>query len=168
VNKLNEDERAKLAKLGDGLRQRIFGQDVLYRSRRKRNQGCPLRPPQQGQPPRLPVPRPSGVGKTECAKAVAAMLLDDERALTRFDMSEYMEKHAVAKMIGAPPGYEGFDVGGILTNAMRKEPEPRPALRRDREGASRRLQHLLADSCLTAASPTTSVAPYRLRMPSSS
>lgn len=63
---------------------------------------------------------PSGVGKTECAKALAGALLDDDAALTRFDMSEYMEKHAVAKMIGAPPGYEGFEVGGILTNLMRK------------------------------------------------
>ncbi len=65
---------------------------------------------------------PSGVGKTEVSKALAAELLDSEAALTRFDMSEYMEKHAVAKLIGAPPGYEGFDVGGILTNAMRKNP----------------------------------------------
>jgi ATP-dependent Clp protease ATP-binding subunit ClpB len=65
---------------------------------------------------------PSGVGKTEIAKALAEALLDDERALLQFDMSEYMEKHAVAKLIGAPPGYEGFDVGGILTNAMRKNP----------------------------------------------
>jgi ATP-dependent Clp protease ATP-binding subunit ClpB len=65
---------------------------------------------------------PSGVGKTEIAKALAEALLDDEKALTRFDMSEYMEKHAVSRLIGAPPGYEGFEVGGILTNAMRKNP----------------------------------------------
>ena len=62
---------------------------------------------------------PSGVGKTEIAKALTEIMLNDERALTRFDMSEYMEKHAVAKLIGAPPGYEGFEAGGILTNAMR-------------------------------------------------
>ncbi len=65
---------------------------------------------------------PSGVGKTEIAKALAEALLDDEKALTRFDMSEYMEKHAVSRLIGAPPGYEGFEAGGILTNAMRKNP----------------------------------------------
>jgi ATP-dependent Clp protease ATP-binding subunit ClpA len=65
---------------------------------------------------------PSGVGKTEIAKALAQSLLDDEKALTRFDMSEYMEKHAVSRLIGAPPGYEGFEAGGILTNAMRKSP----------------------------------------------
>ena len=65
---------------------------------------------------------PSGVGKTEIAKALAESLLDDEKALTRFDMSEYMEKHAVSRLIGAPPGYEGFEAGGILTNEMRKNP----------------------------------------------
>ena len=65
---------------------------------------------------------PSGVGKTELAKTLAAALHDDERALLRFDMSEYMEKHAVAKLIGAPPGYEGYEAGGILTNAMRRNP----------------------------------------------
>lgn len=62
---------------------------------------------------------PSGVGKTEVAKRIAQALLGDPKALTRFDMSEYMERHAVAKLIGAPPGYEGFEAGGILTNAMR-------------------------------------------------
>lgn len=65
---------------------------------------------------------PSGVGKTEIAKALAEALYDDEKALLQFDMSEYMEKHTVAKLIGAPPGYEGFEVGGILTNAMRQNP----------------------------------------------
>jgi ATP-dependent Clp protease ATP-binding subunit ClpB len=122
VSKLNEDERAKLASLAEGLRHRIFGQDAVVdhvangiRVARfgRRNKDKPLAFLFLG---------PSGVGKTELAKATAAMILDDEKALTRFDMSEYMEKHAVAKMIGAPPGYEGFEVGGILTNAMRKNP----------------------------------------------
>ena len=65
---------------------------------------------------------PSGVGKTELAKALTTELFDDERALLRFDMSEYMEKHAVAKLIGAPPGYEGYEAGGILTNEIRRNP----------------------------------------------
>jgi len=65
---------------------------------------------------------PSGVGKTELAKALTSELFDDERSLLRFDMSEYMEKHAVAKLIGSPPGYEGYEAGGILTNEMRKNP----------------------------------------------
>jgi ATP-dependent Clp protease ATP-binding subunit ClpB len=63
---------------------------------------------------------PSGVGKTEICRLLAQLLMDDARALSRFDMSEYMEKHAVAKLIGAPPGYDGFEAGGILTNMMRK------------------------------------------------
>jgi len=65
---------------------------------------------------------PSGVGKTELAKALGTELLDDEKALLRFDMSEYQEKHALAKLIGAPPGYEGYEAGGILTNEMRRNP----------------------------------------------
>jgi len=65
---------------------------------------------------------PSGTGKTELAKALAAALYDSEKALLRFDMSEYMEKHGVAKLIGAPPGYEGYEAGGILTNSMRTNP----------------------------------------------
>lgn len=122
VSKLGEDERAKLAGLEARLRTRIFGQDrilsavaagVAVSRLGRRTKGTPLAFLFLG---------PSGVGKTELAKALAEALLDDEAALTRFDMSEYMEKHAVAKLIGAPPGYEGFDVGGILTNAMRRNP----------------------------------------------
>ena len=65
---------------------------------------------------------PTGVGKTELARALAECLFDDERALIRLDMSEYMEKHAVARMIGAPPGYVGYDEGGQLTEAVRRRP----------------------------------------------
>ncbi len=123
ADKLDQDERIKLIKLGDNLRARIFGQDhvvdlvadgVRVFKLGRRNGKRPLAFMFSG---------PSGVGKTEMAKQLAAQLLDDEQALTRFDMSEYMEKHAVAKMIGATPGYEGFDVGGILTNTMRKNPK---------------------------------------------
>ena len=64
---------------------------------------------------------PTGVGKTETAKALAEILFDDEAALIRIDMSEYMERHAVARLIGAPPGYVGFDEGGQLTEAVRRK-----------------------------------------------
>src|SRR4029079_8125558 len=65
---------------------------------------------------------PTGVGKTELARALASTLFDDERAMIRIDMSEYMEKHSVARMIGAPPGYVGHDEGGQLTEAVRRRP----------------------------------------------
>src|SRR5256886_12278890 len=65
---------------------------------------------------------PTGVGKTETARALAGFLFDDEKAMVRLDMSEYMEKHAVARMIGAPPGYVGYDAGGQLTEAVRPRP----------------------------------------------
>jgi ATP-dependent Clp protease ATP-binding subunit ClpB len=65
---------------------------------------------------------PTGVGKTELARALAWFLFDDERAMVRIDMSEYMEKHATSRMIGAPPGYVGYDEGGALTEAVRRRP----------------------------------------------
>src|SRR6185436_8084850 len=65
---------------------------------------------------------PTGVGKTETARALAEFLFDDEQAVVRLDMSEYMEKHAVSRMIGAPPGYVGYDEGGALTEAVRRKP----------------------------------------------
>jgi ATP-dependent Clp protease ATP-binding subunit ClpB len=123
VSKLNEDERVKLRNLEADLKKRIFGQDHAVhllanavktaRVGRRNNEK-----PQAA----FMFMGPSGVGKTEIAKALAQSLLDDEKALTRFDMSEYMEKHAVSRLIGAPPGYEGFEAGGILTNAMRRNP----------------------------------------------
>ncbi len=83
---------------------------------------------------------PTGVGKTELARALAEFLFDDENAMIRIDMSEYMEKHSVARLIGAPPGYVGFEEGGQLTEAVRRKPYSRRALRRDRKGAPRCLQ----------------------------
>ena len=74
---------------------------------------------------------PTGVGKTEMARALAEFLFDDENAMVRIDMSEYMEKHTVSRLIGAPPGYVGFDEGGQLTEAVRRKPYSVILLRRD-------------------------------------
>ena len=123
ADKLDQDEREKVLNLDASLRSRVFGQEeaveklhgaVLISS-------AGLKDPNKPQGSFL-FAGPSGVGKTEIAKALASSLKDDERAMLRFDMSEYMEKHAVAKLIGAPPGYEGFEMGGILTNAVRRNP----------------------------------------------
>ena len=123
VNKLNENEREKLRNLEAELKTRIFGQDEVVRVLSNAVKTARVGRRNQDRPQAsFMFLGPSGVGKTEIAKALAATLLDDEKALTRFDMSEYMEKHAVSRLIGAPPGYEGFEAGGILTNAMRKNP----------------------------------------------
>ena len=119
ASRLNEDERVKLLRLEQELNDSIFDQEaaiakisngIKVAKRGRRNRSAPVAFMCLG---------PSGVGKTETWKQVARLLGLD---LLRFDMSEYMEKHAVAKLIGAPPGYEGFDAGGILTNSMRKNP----------------------------------------------
>ena len=118
--KLGEDEKAILRDLEPSLKACVFGQDngverisnaIKVSKVGRRNRDKPLAS--------FLLAGPSGVGKTEVAKQVARLLLGDAKALTRFDMSEYMERHAVSKLIGAPPGYEGFEAGGILTNAMR-------------------------------------------------
>lgn len=123
ASKLTEDDREKLRTLEARILERIFGQDdavehvanMVKTSRVGKRHG--------GRPKGACMfMGPSGVGKTETAKVLATELFGDERALFRLDMSEYMEKHAVAKLIGAPPGYEGFEAGGILTNGIRKRP----------------------------------------------
>lgn len=123
VDKLNQDERVKLLGLERTLNARVFGQEhatsKLAGAVRVARAG--LKEPHKPQASFMFL-GPSGVGKTELAKALAAALKDDERALLRFDMSEYMEKHAVARLIGAPPGYEGYEAGGILTNQVRRNP----------------------------------------------
>ncbi len=123
ANKLNQDEKVKLLALEETLSARVFGQDhaVKKLADAVRVARVGLKDPNKPQASFMLL-GPSGVGKTEIAKALTAALHDDERALLRFDMSEYMEKHAVAKLIGAPPGYEGYEAGGILTNAVRRNP----------------------------------------------
>ena len=123
VSKLNEDEMEKLRNLEALLNGRVFGQaEVIHKIANaikvarvgRRGGGKPQAA--------FLIMGPSGTGKTEVCKALAHALKDDEAALTRFDMSEYMEKHSVAKLIGAPAGYEGSERGGVLTNAMRQNP----------------------------------------------
>lgn len=123
VNKLTQDERAKLLNLDENLRNHVYGQDeaVELLANQVRVAKAGLQSPNKPQAAFMFL-GPSGVGKTELAKALTVELFDDDRALLRFDMSEYMEKHAVAKLIGAPPGYEGYEAGGILTNEMRRNP----------------------------------------------
>lgn len=120
ASKLGEDEILVLKSLEGTLRGAVFGQDrgVIQMANAIKVARVGRRNKDRPQASFL-LAGPSGVGKTEIAKQIAKALLGDAKALTRFDMSEYMERHAVSKLIGAPPGYEGFEAGGILTNAMR-------------------------------------------------
>jgi len=123
VSKMLESEREKLIAMEERIRHRLVGQEEAVRAvsnavRRSRS-GL--------QDPNRPIGSfiftgPTGVGKTELAKALAEFLYDDEQAIIRIDMSEYMEKHAVARLIGAPPGYVGYEEGGYLTEAVRRRP----------------------------------------------
>lgn len=123
ANKLDENERENLINLESNLLSRIFGQDDVVKHVSNSIKVSKIDTLDEAGPAMSYLfLGPSGVGKTEMAKAVAQYVLGDEKSLVRFDMSEYMEKHAVAKLIGAPPGYEGFEAGGILTNSVRKKP----------------------------------------------
>ena len=123
VSKMLESESQKLLHMEDALRQRVVGQDhalelVADAVRRARAEiGDPNRPVGT-----FLFLGPTGVGKTETVKALADFLFDDPQAVVRIDMSEYMEKHAVSRLIGAPPGYVGYDEGGQLTEAVRRRP----------------------------------------------
>jgi ATP-dependent Clp protease ATP-binding subunit ClpB len=123
VSKMLQGEVKKLVSMEDRLRERVVGQDAsltrVANAVRRSRAGL--------SDPNKPIGSfiflgPTGVGKTELARALAEFLFDDQRALVRIDMSEYMEKHAVARLIGAPPGYVGYDEGGQLTEAVRRRP----------------------------------------------
>ncbi|HVE03345.1 MAG TPA: ATP-dependent chaperone ClpB [Rhizomicrobium sp.] len=123
VDKMLEGEREKLLKMESALEQRVVGQHEAVRAIanavRRARAGL--------QDPNRPIGSflflgPTGVGKTELTKALAAYLFDDDSAMVRIDMSEYMEKHSVARLIGAPPGYVGYEEGGALTEAVRRRP----------------------------------------------
>ena len=123
VTKLMESERAKLLQLADVLHERVIGQNEAV----EKVTETILRSRAGIQDPNRPIGSflflgPTGVGKTELAKALAATLFDDEKNMVRIDMSEYMEKHSVSRLIGAPPGYVGYDEGGQLTEAVRRHP----------------------------------------------
>ena len=123
TSKMLEGEREKLLRMEDGLHKRVIGQNAAVTAvanavRRARtglnDENRPLGS--------FLFLGPTGVGKTELTKAVAEFLFDDDSAMVRIDMSEFMEKHAVARLIGAPPGYVGYDEGGVLTEAVRRRP----------------------------------------------
>jgi ATP-dependent Clp protease ATP-binding subunit ClpB len=123
VSRLQEGEREKLLKLEEHLHQRVVGQDEAIKavSNAVRRARAGL------QDPNRPIGSfiflgPTGVGKTELSRALAEFLFDDENAMIRIDMSEYMEKHTVARLIGAPPGYVGYEEGGQLSEAVRRKP----------------------------------------------
>ena len=123
VARLMEGEREKLLHLEDTLHERVIGQDEAV----KRVSEAILRSRAGIQDPNRPIGSflflgPTGVGKTELAKTLAATLFDDEKNLVRIDMSEYMEKYSVSRLIGAPPGYVGYEEGGQLTEAVRRKP----------------------------------------------
>jgi ATP-dependent Clp protease ATP-binding subunit ClpB len=123
VSKMLEGEKQKLLRMEDSLHERVIGQhravEAVAEAVRRAKAGL--------QDPNRPIGSfmflgPTGVGKTELARSLASFLFDDENALVRIDMSEYMEKHAVSRLIGAPPGYVGYDEGGFLTEAVRRRP----------------------------------------------
>ncbi|GAB5374239.1 MAG: ATP-dependent chaperone ClpB [Acuticoccus sp.] len=123
VDKMMEGEREKLLRMEDALEERVVGQAEAVHA-----VSAAVRRARAGlQDPNRPIGSfmflgPTGVGKTELTKALAAFLFDDDTAMVRIDMSEYMEKHAVSRLIGAPPGYVGYEEGGALTEAVRRRP----------------------------------------------
>jgi ATP-dependent Clp protease ATP-binding subunit ClpB len=123
MERMLEGERTKLLRMEDELRRRVVGQDLALKA-----VANAVRRARAGlQDPNRPIGSflflgPTGVGKTELARALAEFLFDDDKAMLRIDMSEFMEKHSVSRLIGAPPGYVGYDEGGVLTEAVRRRP----------------------------------------------
>ena len=121
--KLDENEIESLVSLESNLLKDVYGQDDIVKRVADAIKVAKLdKNKDNGPAASFLFLGPSGCGKTFLSKSLAKNLFGDEKTLIRFDMSEYMEKHAVAKLIGAPPGYEGFECGGILTNTVRKNP----------------------------------------------
>ena len=122
VSKITETEKYKLKNLEDGLRQRVIGQEealtLVSKAIRRNRAGIQS----TKKPASFIFVGPTGVGKTELAKALAELMFGDERKIIRIDMSEYMEKYSVSKLIGAAPGYVGYEEGGNLTERVRKNP----------------------------------------------
>ena len=123
VSKMLGSEKDRLMGLEDMLRRRVLGQDNALEAIAK----AVRRARANVQDPNRPIASflilgPSGVGKTEVAKALSEFMFDDERSMVRIDMSEFMEKHSVARLVGAPPGYVGYEEGGVLTNKVRRKP----------------------------------------------
>ena len=123
IDKMLEGDRAKLLRMEEELHKRVIGQDeaITAVSNAVRRARAGLQDPNRPMGSFLFL-GPTGVGKTELTKALANYLFDDDHAMVRIDMSEFMEKHAVSRLIGAPPGYVGFDQGGVLTEAVRRRP----------------------------------------------
>jgi ATP-dependent Clp protease ATP-binding subunit ClpB len=123
VERMLEAESARLAQMEDRLRERVVGQEAAVAA-----VAAAVRRARAGlKDPNRPIGSflflgPTGVGKTELARALAELLFDDEHAMVRIDMSEYQEKHTVSRLVGAPPGYVGYDQGGQLTEAVRRRP----------------------------------------------
>ena len=141
VTKLLEGEAGKLIHMEERLHERVIGQDdaIAAVSDAVRRARAGLKDPKR------PIGSfiflgPTGVGKTELARALAGFLFDDDTAMTRLDMSEYMEKYSVSRLIGAPPGYVGYEEGGQLTEAVRRRPYQVVLLDENREGPPGRLQ----------------------------
>ena len=123
VERMMEGEREKLLNMEKAIGARVIGQDQAV----KAVSAAVRRAPPGLQDPNRPLGSflflgPTGVGKTELTKALAGFLFDDDAAMVRIDMSEFMEKHSVARLIGAPPGYVGYEEGGVLTEAVRRRP----------------------------------------------
>ena len=146
VTRIAQEESERLMHMEDALREKVIGQDeaidTIAKAVRRARAGL--------KDPKRPIGSfiflgPTGVGKTWLAKALAEFMFGSEDALIKIDMSEFMERHNVSRLVGAPPGYVGFDEGGQLTEAVRRKSYSRRAPRRDREGAPRGVQHPAPD-----------------------